>query len=1513
MVMAARPLTRDGKPCKILHVEDNPENRMLVRAVLQAEGYTVIDAEDGLTGIELAIREQPALILMDINLPGIDGYEAVGILKSFPTLAGTAVVAVTAYAMEGDRQRTLVAGCDGYIAKPIDVDAFPRQVAEFLDGKRERVEAREEGVYLRELNQRLVYRLLTQVEELKRLNSHFFQRARQLEDLHAAVSDITSELGLVPLLERLLPALSRALGTRGLSVELNDPVGIRVGTTQEPAAPPTLTGVGDTAEEWTDVEWRLDLAVRGRTLGTLVARHHLPVGVKADEEQLLKIVANQLAIAVENSRLYDGVARRAAEQQSLVEAGRLLASTLEPSTVFERLTEMVRTRLEADVVRIWLPDPASRELRLHASAGALRRPDGTAMTVAPGDGIVGWIMEARQRVVLADLAGDPRMTQPSEMEAEGFVSLLGVPILLEETPVGVLVVGSRRRRDFTDDEVALTEALATSAAAAIRNAQLYEATQQQLRQTETLLAVGQTVGSTLDLREVARRTTREMVRLLGADVGGAWLLSPDGSEVVPLAGYRVSRELIDRVGTGPLAVSGPLLGAGRRLEEPMYATDSQADPRFDYPLARLLPHKSALLCPMRLKGQVVGGFALLWLSEPHAFAPDEIRLVEGIAGQAAIAIENARLLEAERQARERLEASETRYRELFENVIDIVFMHDLEGRILAINEAGVRASGYARDELLLMNIVELMAPDEPARKLQHVRRMTAAPRPPETFTAHFVDKRGRRIILECAGRPVLKDDVPVAILVSARDITARRRLEERQAALIALSRELATEIDLDRLLPRIVEQARQLMGTHGAVLLLLEGDQLVFRGTAGVEPELAASGALSVATSLTGVAVRECRPLVYANLAAEPGWRDLPLVRQFHYGAMLAVPIAVKEQTLGVLKLLHREPRPFVFEEIEFVRALAAQAALAIDNARLFAAQKEEALENARLYAEASRRRREAEELARQARMLTESLDVADVGQRTVESALQLLGGGLATLRLLEVDRSLKLLACAGDPPAGFNAAPVVPSDAGLLGRVVTDGVPVAAADTLTDDLVTSAADDRVVAAGSRALLAVPLRVKREIIGVLSVVDTPGRHFTADEVALAQTFADQAAIALENGRLYGELRALLRTVEDSQQRIVQGERLRALGQMAGGVAHDFNNVLAIIVGRAEVLLAETTDVELQRQLNVIIKVALDASQTVRRIQEFTRMRRSRPFQLLNLNQIVDEVIEVTRSRWKDEAHAKGIRVEVLAEATAVPPVSGDPSELREALTNIVFNALDAMPEGGRVTLRTALDGDRVVCSLSDTGAGMTEEVRQRVFDPFFTTKGERGTGLGLSVVYGIINRHGGELDVQSEVGRGSTFFVRLPLGRDAGPEPAPRTAPAVQRSARILVIDDEKEVRDVIRDLLTLDRHTVVLCTDGESGLARFREEPFDLVITDLGMPGISGWEVARVVKEKRPQTPIAMVTGWGDRIDDEEANRRGVDYVIAKPFKREEMRAVVSTALSTPVRTGQRGAAGTV
>jgi len=646
--MPARPA---DQKVKILYIEDNRENRMLVRAVLEAAGYLIVDAEDGLAGIEAAIREEPALILLDVNLPAIDGYEVVAILKSFPAFANTPVVALTAYAMEGDRQRTLVAGCEGYIQKPIDVDAFPRQVEEFLHGKREQVEEREQSVYLRELNQRLVYRLVNQVEELKRLNQHFVRRATQLADLHRAVQDITSEVGVGPMLEQLLPALAKALGTRSLSVELTDTL-IKVTVAGEAIERPrsVLAGTGAApADDWTEVDWTLPLTVRGRALGAMTARHVLPPGAKADEEQLLNIVANQVAIAVENARLYDGVVQRAAEQQSLVEAGHLLAGSLRLRDVLLRFTELVRTRLGLDVVRIWLQEGGPSEYRLHAQAGLAGQPDDPRRKFEPGEGIVGWVMEHLTPLMIADLQVDPRLKEREWASAEGLVSLVAVPLLLQDLPVGVLVGVARQRREFVPEEVALTQALATSAAVAIRNARLHEETQLRLRHTETLVSVSQAIGSTLDLTEVLRRATREMVRSLGADLGAAWLRTETKDRFVPLVGYHIPKEILASAASTVVSADDPFFSQTRRQGGPLCSEDSQNDPRLATPLGRLIPHRSMLVQPIYWQEELIGGFTVVWSTAQHRFTPDELRLAEGIALQGALAIENSRLYEGVKQ------------------------------------------------------------------------------------------------------------------------------------------------------------------------------------------------------------------------------------------------------------------------------------------------------------------------------------------------------------------------------------------------------------------------------------------------------------------------------------------------------------------------------------------------------------------------------------------------------------------------------------------------------------------------------------------------------------------------------------------------------------------------------------------------------------------------------------------------------------------------------------------------
>jgi len=391
------------------------------------------------------------------------------------------------------------------------------------------------------------------------------------------------------------------------------------------------------------------------------------------------------------------------------------------------------------------------------------------------------------------------------------------------------------------------------------------------------------------------------------------------------------------------------------------------------------------------------------------------------------------------------------------------------------------------------------------------------------------------------------------------------------------------------------------------------------------------------------------------------------------------------------------------------------------------------------------------------------------------------------------------------------------------------------------------------------------------------------------------------------GSAIDQVRGLLDELVSTHQHTVQQERLRAFREMAGEVAHDFNNTLSGILARAQLLLADVQDPEVRRSLRMIEQVALEGAWVVRRFQDFSRARPSRPFQPVDLNQLVNEIATSARSRWSQQLAARGISGEVQAETTPVPPLSGDLAELRQVLTSISLNALDAMPEGGNLTFRTGAKGDRVFCQIADTGVGMPDEVRLHIFDPFFTTKREKGKGFGLSGAYAIVDRHGGEITVETEVGKGTTFTIWFPAAGPVAatvPAAAPLTPPApapkpTSAGAKILVVDDSEEVREVLRELLSRHGYTVITCPDGESGLVEFDTRKFELAMVDLSLPGISGLDVAHRLKLKWPGTPVALMTGYGDRMGPEDAKARGVDFILAKPFSLDQLRSVVEHALA--------------
>ncbi|HNY27587.1 MAG TPA: diguanylate cyclase [Candidatus Sumerlaeota bacterium] len=377
--------------------------------------------------------------------------------------------------------------------------------------------------------------------------------------------------------------------------------------------------------------------------------------------------------------------------------------------------------------------------------------------------------------------------------------------------------------------------------------------------------------------------------------------------------------------------------------------------------------------------------------------------------------------------------------------------------------------------------------------------------------------------------------------------------------------------------------------------------------------------------------------------------------------------------------------------------------------------------------------------------------------------------------------------------------------------------------------------------------------------------------------------------------LYDRWRVTYRDLTMARTRLVKAERLTALGEMATGVAHDFNNILSAILGRTQLIRQRIDQPDILKSLSVIEQAAMDGATTIRRIQEFARSTTDQAdYQGLDMAVIVHDCIQMTRTRWKDEAELQGISYRFRTDFPGPLPVTGNPAELREVITNLLMNALDAMARGGEMWFRGLILDNEVILEVQDSGEGMEEAVLKRIFDPFFSTKEGEGTGLGLSVSYGIVSRHGGRIECSSKKGEGTVFRITLPLREEPLPEEKTEAwlhesqthagETNLARSIRVLVVDDEAPIREIFHEVLTSETHTVLVAESGEEALQILSREPIDLVFTDLSMPGMSGWEVSMRIHQMYPDLPIVLTSGWGADFNLERLRAHGVSYVLAKP-----------------------------
>lgn len=738
--------------------------------------------------------------------------------------------------------------------------------------------------------------------------------------------------------------------------------------------------------------------------------------------------------------------------------------------------------------------------------------------------------------------------------------------------------------------------------------------------------------------------------------------------------------------------------------------------------------------------------------------------------------------------------------------------------------------------------------------------------------------------IEYQGRP--------ATLGIIQDITERMAFEK---ALLRRNRELAVlndiaatvnrSLDLSTVLDIAAERLMSVMNLSASGISLVNHkrgvlESHVFRGVTDVFRRHLR--AIPLGQGIMGIAAQTGELLVVDDLRTDPRLH-IREVRGTGFISTIAVPIKAQGRILGVAVGFCDHPRVFRGEELDLLTHIGNQIGTAVDKAQIHERQK---VTVRRLVA-----------LDEITRLISGTLDAREVFVLATTQLRRLVGPGRVSVALYDaVHDCFDMQFLAVDGVEKEPTWPTLKRTDSAMGQAIESQHPVVV------DLTEASSDYELHLhkLGFKTFVAVPIVVELSPVGTLNLSWFENEAVDDDTIDVLNALAAHLAVAIKNTRLFSDLESTLAELRAAQERLVQTGRLEALGELAAGVAHDFNNVLGAILGRAQLLKNYMQDQTLRKNLDVIERAALDGAATVRRIQEFSKSQSVAALEPVEVDAMVREAVEYTQPRWHDRPSRDGIHIEVQVDCAETPMVRGNPQELREVLTNLIHNACDAMPTGGTLQLRTGSCSLGAFVEVADSGAGMPPEVRSRVFDPFYTTKGSRGSGLGLSVSYGIIQQHSGTIVVDSEIDQGTLFRIELPIadGDWVAPEPEPAPQPT-EETARILVIDDEEAIREVLADILMTGDHETVMAEDGQQGLELFAEGGFDVVLTDLGMPGMSGFDVARAVRKLDTITPIGLLTGWGANVDQDEMHRAGIDLLVPKPFKFDEVLGLISDALA--------------
>jgi PAS domain S-box-containing protein len=1234
--------------------------------------------------------------------------------------------------------------------------------------------------------------------------------------------------------------------------------------------------------------------------------------------------------------------QRATFVRAVEAVGHSLTSSLDLNEVLDTIVDKALEVMGAESAMVVSGDSRDPQLTVLRAAGRLSRDYAPGGSIPVGGGPISRAIAQARPTFTSNILRDTEMRLPPErrvqVEREGFKAVAVAPLRSKGRVHGALVVHYWTERSFADEEIAALGWLAEQAALVIDNARVYADATRRAERLRELAQVEQLVSESLVVDDVLRRIAQAAARLLNAPSVQLW--TADATErILRLQASWVEPGSAEVRMRTSVAFGEGVAGRVAESKTPIYVDDVLTDSRaLSGDWARHTGIQRLLSVPILSGDDVLGVLAVR--ARTDELATDENRaLVMSLAARAAVAMQNARsYAEAVRRAgRLRDLVAVSRAISASLDAGDVmtgiaqaaaglrpgalsavhVFTDDRAAlRTMAVSSSAwadlpaERPAGVGLPGL----VVEMHGPVLIPQPLQHPR--TTVPswwerRPRATYYGVPIDVGETFVgVLDYIlpeGLPDGEEQEALRLLAAQAGVAIRnanlyqgeRVQAERVRALATVNQRISSALELDVLLRSISESAAQLTGVRFVSFWLADEETRTLTFMGGSVDHVADDFPQRTVTYDEGGGVgwvaRTHHRLVVDDVTADPRVINVEWWRRWSMRGFVAYPVMAGDQLLAVLCLSHGDAVRFTPDIADVIEMFVAQASVAIQNARL--------------YREAQRRRDVAEVLARLGRELTGTLDTQRIAELVTRGIVDLLGvQGSVLFRFEPEDGSLHAL--AGQVPGSLDIRRLeLRSGEGVAGRAVEARKVVVAPDVLREPRIEHSAEMREILTrlDTRAMIGIPLFTHERIIGALAVADRTGREFTADELQAVQAFADQAALALENARLYAAAQDSLTRLRDTQAQLVQAAKMSALGQLVSGVAHELNNPLSVIIGYGQLLLAREVPESLRRPVELMVAQGDRMAKIVRNLLFFARQR---PPERAAVN--LQSVVEQTLALRLSQLTLSGITVETEF-AAELPEITGDAQQLEQVFLNLLLNAeqaiLEAKPQG-RIVVRTRVSpaGDVVCADVVDDGPGVSPEALPRVFEPFFTTKMVgSGTGLGLSVSYGILEEHGGRLTVQSR--RGETVFtVELPVSRP----PEPPVKPVSQRSVprgdgRVaLVVEDEPSVLDLIVTLLQEHGWAVDVANGGRTGLESVATRTYDLIISDVRMPDGDGKEFYASVRERAPALARRFIFITGDT-----ANVEAWDFlegagvpVIEKPFPQaifEDAVARVMTPGPTP------------